>query len=490
MSDILKLRKLNEVFLQVGSDRGILKELSEYFTFEVPGHKFMPSYRNKSWDGKIRLFSYQDQTIYSGLLPRMVAWAVKRNYNLENLNAFKPSFPNSDDIKSFLSSLDVCSNNKKIEFRDYQSNAVLHTLNNKRCILLSPTASGKSLIIYALSRYLKDKKVLIIVPTTSLVEQMYKDFVEYSTYNGWDAKKNCHILYSGKEKDTDKPILISTWQSLFRMDKSFFKDFDMVIGDEAHLHKASSLKKILENCTNCEYRIGTTGTLDGSKVHQFVLEGLFGSVYKVTTTKKLIDNKTLSDLKIHCIVLKYSDEEKELVSHLEYRDELNFLILSEKRNQFIVDMVKDLKGNTLLLFQMVEKHGEALFEMIKQQTKKDVSFIHGKISADDREDIRLATEKKNNSIIVASYGTYSTGINIRNLHNVVFASPSKSRIRNLQSIGRALRRTDNKISANLFDISDDLTLGKKMNYTYRHFLERLRIYDSEKFTYSIFDFDI
>ena len=168
---------------------------------------------------------------------------------------------------------------------------------------------------------------------------------------------------------------------------------------------------------------------------------------------------------------------------------IDFLILSEKRNQFIVDMVSTLKGNTLLLFQMVEKHGEALFEMIKQ-SGKDVSFIHGKISAADREVIRLATEKKNDSIIVASYGTYSTGVNIRNLHNVVFASPSKSRIRNLQSIGRALRRTDNKISANLFDIADDLTLKKKMNYTYRHFLERLRIYDSEKFTYSIFDFDI
>ena len=148
-------------------------------------------------------------------------------------------------------------------------------------------------------------------------------------------------------------------------------------------------------------------------------------------------------------------------------------------------MVETLPGNTLVLYQLVEKHGEILYNTMKEQTNKPISFIHGGISTDEREVIRMNTEKETTSIIVASYGTYSTGINIKNLHNIVFASPSKSRIRNLQSIGRALRRFDDKHKANLFDISDDISYRSKNNYTLNHMLERLKIYNDQQFDYTI-----
>ena len=259
----------------------------------------------------------------------------------------------------------------------------------------------------------------------------------------------------------------------------------MVIGDEAHNFKAKSLTSIMTKLVNCEYRIGTTGTLDGTKTHKLMLEGLFGPVYNVITTKKLMEENYLANLTIHCLVLKHSEDVSKLVKELDYQGEIDYLVKNESRNRFIVQLVEELKGNTLVLFQLVEKHGEVLYEMIKENSKKNVRFVHGGVSTDEREIIRMDTEKSESTILVASYGTYSTGINIRNLHNVVFASPSKSRIRNLQSIGRALRRTDEKSSASLFDIADDLSIKKYQNYTLRHFIERMGIYDSERFDYDI-----
>ena len=332
---------------------------------------------------------------------------------------------------------------------------------------------------------MNDRQILIVVPTTTLVEQMFKDFDDYASDIQWNSENNCHLIYSGKEKDTEKPIIISTWQSIHRLPKSFFENIGMVIGDEAHNFKAKSLTSIMTKLVNCEYRIGTTGTLDGTKTHKLMLEGLFGPVYNVITTKKLMEENYLANLTIHCLVLKHSEDVSKLVKELDYQGEIDYLVKNESRNRFIVQLVEELKGNTLVLFQLVEKHGEVLYEMIKENSKKNVRFVHGGVSTDEREIIRMDTEKSESTSLVASYGTYSTGINIRNLHNVVFASPSKSRIRNLQSIGRALRRTDDKSSASLFDIADDLSIKKYQNYTLRHFIERMGIYDSERFDYDI-----
>ena len=333
-------------------------------------------------------------------------------------------------------------------------------------------------MIYSLVRFHVNVKrnVLIIVPTTSLVEQMYKDFKEY----GWNVKDHCHRIYGGKEKYTDHNVVISTWQSIYKEPRKWFEKFNVVIGDEAHLFKAKSLTTIMNKLHGCKYRIGFTGTLDGTECNQLVLEGVFGRCSKVTKTSELMEKGHVAQLKVEVIVLKHDEQIFE-----GYQDEMEYLCEHEQRNHFIRNLACDLKGNTLVLFNYVEKHGLPLYEMINSHTDRSVHLVYGGVDVDNREHIRKLVENENDQIIVASYGTFSTGINIKRLHNVVFASPSKSRVRNLQSIGRVLRKGQGKVEATLYDIADDISRDNGKNYTLLHLFERLKIYKEENFNYEI-----
>jgi superfamily II DNA or RNA helicase len=243
--------------------------------------------------------------------------------------------------------------------------------------------------------------------------------------------------------------------------------------------------------TDTKYRIGCTGTLDGTQTHRLVLEGLFGPVYKATSTAELIDKGQLASFKIKCLILKYPDLVCKMAKDWDYNQEIEYIVMNSARNEFIKNLTLSLKGNTLILFQFVEKHGRDLHALIKQHTKnRQVFFVYGGTDVEVRESIRSITEKEKDAIIVASYGTFSTGVNIRNLHNIVFASPSKSKVRNLQSIGRGLRLGENKEEAVLFDISDDFRIGKFTNYTLKHFIERVKMYDEEKFNYKFYNIEL
>ena len=477
----ITIRKKNEVYVTVKAEPAICQELSDLFTFDVPGAKFMPQYRSKYWDGKIRLFSPATGEIYGGLVDKITSWARKSEYTVEFENNEYYGTPFEEN--EIISKEWVKEYMKKISRhkpRDYQINAVYDALRYNRKLLISPTASGKSLMIYSVVRYFaeKGKKVLLVVPTTSLVEQMYKDFIDY----GWNVEKYCHRIYAGKEKTNENPVTITTWQSIYKLRRPFFKDFDVAIGDEAHLFKSKSLVSIMTKMDDAKYRYGFTGTLSGSQTHKWVLEGLFGPSYKVTQTKELIDKGHLSKLQIRVLILKHKDQKFET-----YEDELQYIIGHSKRNRFIKNLAIDLKGNTLILFSRVATHGEILYDSINSSVNNDrkVFYVHGGIEAEERERIREITENENNAIIVASYGTFSTGINIKRLHNIIFASPSKSRIRNLQSIGRVLRKGKDKVKATLYDIADDCTHNSRRNYTLNHFIERIKIYNEENFNYEI-----
>ena len=335
-------------------------------------------------------------------------------------------------------------------------------------------------MIYSLVRFHVNVKreVLIVVPTTSLVEQMYKDFEDY----GWKASEYCHKIYGGQDKYTNHQVIITTWQSIYKEPRKWFERFDVIIGDEAHLFKAKSLTKLMTKLHGCKYRIGFTGTLDGSNVNQLVLEGVFGRCSQVTKTNELMKKGHLAKLKVKIIVLKHQEQIFE-----GYQDEMEYLTDHEPRNKFIRNLACDLKGNTLVLFNYVERHGIPLYELINSNTDRPVHLVYGGVDVDDREHIRRLVENEENSIIVASYGTFSTGINIKRLHNVIFGSPSKSRIRNLQSIGRVLRRARGKVNATLYDIADDISTDKGNNYTLRHLIERIKIYKEENFNYEIIE---
>ena len=485
----LVIDKKDEVYLKIEADSDIRRELGEYFTFEVPGFKFMPQYRNRVWDGKIRLFSYANGQIYAGLYPYIIDWCTKNEVQVVDGTKIKDINVSDDKIDKFIKALKV-----PLEIRDYQKEAFVHSVKKSRCLLLSPTASGKSLIVYLILIFnllrlkdSKDSKILIIVPTTSLVEQLFKDFKDY----GYNSDRNVHKIYSGHDKDTNKRVVISTWQSIYNQPKKWFDQFGMLIGDEAHLFKAVSLTKIMTKLTKCKYRVGLTGTLDGTKTHKLVLEGLFGTVNKVVSTSELQEKKQLADLKIMCLILQHDKDARHFLKDKSYQEEMDYLVSNEKRNKFIRNLALNCNGNTLCLFQYVEKHGQLLKDMIEEKAQdKQVFYVYGGVDADEREKIREITEESDNAIIVASYGTFSTGINIKRLHNIIFSSPSKSRIRNLQSIGRGLRLHDSKSHATLYDIADDITYNEKENYTLAHFRERINIYNEEDFNYEIHNIEL
>ena len=477
----LVISKKNEVYLQVEAEAHVYYELRDAFQFEVPNAKFAPAYKNRWWDGHIYLFNINTQEIYVGLLDKLIRFCEQHNYTYEFRNNKYYGLPfevnemiSKEGVKDYMNS--IC----KYAPRDYQVEGVYDALKHNRKLLISPTASGKSLMIYSIVRYYveKEQNILIVVPTTSLVEQMYKDFADY----GWDVGSFCHKIYAGKERETDSQAIITTWQSIYKLPKQYFSRFNVVVGDEAHNFKSKSLVSIMTKLFDAKYRFGFTGTLDGTQTHKWVLEGLFGPSYKIIKTDELMKKGHVATLDINILLLKHSPNKFET-----FEDEVQYIINHEKRNKFIRNLALDLKGNTLILFSRVEGHGQPLYELInnsKTETRQ-VFFVHGGVNTEDREKVREITEKETNAIIVASYGTFSTGINIRNLHNVIFASPSKSRIRNLQSIGRVLRKSDNKTKATLYDIADDISYKSRKNYTLNHLIERIKIYNEENFNYDI-----
>jgi superfamily II DNA or RNA helicase len=499
MKTVISVVKKDETQVQVVcNDTGALMEVSEFFTFMAEGYKFMPSYKNKMWDGKVRLFNLRNNTLPFGLLNHLAEFARTRDYDLSIHSSISSRVvPASSDLKEYVESIALSSRGQKIELRDYQYDGFQQSIRNGRSLLISPTGSGKSLIIYLLLRWYldhhdDDKMVLIVVPTTSLVSQMKKDFIDYSQFDeNFDGASEVHEIYAGQEKHNfASRVVVTTWQSAVKLNPAWFSSYGMVIGDEAHTFKAKSLNTIMSMLVGAEYRIGTTGTIDNLQVNKLVLIGNFGPVHRVVSTKTLMDSDTLAKLKIKCLVLKYEDEIRKVVCKADYPDEMNYIVGHAGRNNFIANLALDQKGNTLVLFNFVGKHGKPLDKLIRSKSKdatRKIFYVSGGVDALERERIREITEKETNAIIVASMGVFSVGINIRNLSNIIFASPTKSQIRVLQSIGRGLRKSDNGQATTVYDISDDLSWKKKKNYTLNHAVARVKIYDSEQFDYKIYE---
>lgn len=492
---VVCVEKMNEVYLRVYcEDMGVESELADYFTYEFPGARFTPKFKARLWDGKVRLYDSLRKTIYCGLYDYIVKFCESHGYELQHINEINTTSPiEYDQVEDFANSLQLQARGQPIDIRDYQLDAIHTGLRDRRAVLLSPTGSGKSLIIYTIARWHLEeaRKVIVVVPSTSLVEQMYADFEDYSSANGWSVEDHCQKLYSGFPKRFQADVLFTTWQSVYLMPAAWFKQFDAIIGDEAHQFKAKSLTTIMEKMTHVQHRIGTTGSLDDKKINRLVLEGIFGKVYRVTTTKQLQIDGKLAGLKITALLLKHGDETRKSMNKADYPTEVDFLVSCDRRNRFIRNLAVNSKGNTLVLFQLVEKHGEPLYEMIKEKAEdRPVYIIHGDVPVKEREAIRRRLATETNAIIVASYGTMSTGINIPSIENIVFASPSKSVIRVLQSIGRGLRLNTGKSHCNLYDLTDDLHWKSWKNHTLKHGAERYKIYAAEQFDIKLVEINL
>lgn len=501
MADIVRIEKVDEVYIKVLTDSSLRQELVDYFSFRPPGYQFVPSFKNRIWDGYIRLFNPMKPYLYGGLLEYLNKFCEDRQYEIQIAPELIPDNKIEDSYVEELAT-DIGA---KLKPRDYQIDYVLNALRNNRTLSLSPTSSGKSFIIYLLQQHYYrtfGHRTLIIVPTISLVHQMAGDFIDY----GCDPDL-IYKIQGGVDKKTKASIVISTWQSLVRQPKEWFDQFKVVLGDEAHLFQAKSLTTIMEKLTDAPYRHGFTGTISSeSKVHRLILEGVFGPIKRFVTTKQLMDEGTVADFKVKGLVLTHSNETKAQFAkdlkdlkkknpkkkNLIYVAEREFLFSNEKRNKFIQNLVFSLKGqNNLILFDWVEKHGKILEPLLRKEGRV-LHFIYGDTPGEERERIRhiIENDSEKRHDILASFGTFATGVSVRRIDNAIFASAYKAEIKTLQAIGRTLRKGNGSDKAVLYDISDDLSYGSFTNYTLQHFRKRVEIYETEQFPYQIYNIDI
>lgn len=492
----IEVIKLDDVYLQVDASEAIIREIVDVFTFDMPNAKFSPAYKARRWDGKIRLFSDKTRKLYTGLLPYLCVHAKEHGYtiDLDKSVPLPKEKPKSEEALAFFDDyLKIHSGGNPIQPRDYQLEAFRYCLGASRCVIESATSSGKSLIIYGLCRFYEEiarkqgKKILIIVPSIGLVHQMYSDFEDYSSGISWSAKSNCHMVFGGQEKmDTDKTIIISTYQSIYEMDKKYFKNFCVVVGDEAHKFKASTLKNIMQKLTECPYRFAFTGSLQEDNSDRLIIEGLFGRAKAIVTARELIEMNHAPDFEVECIVFNYSADMCKQVKGMTFQQEREFVCSIPERMDFIHKLIENLEGNTLVLFELVQKHGEILYDYIRTRTKRKVYYVVGSTEAYEREEIRKIIENEDNCIILASYGVFSTGVSIKKIHNTIFAgSPGKSNIRVVQSIGRQLRQHSTKSKTKLYDLGDNFSTKERKNFLLRHMIERVNIYTKENHPFKV-----
>jgi superfamily II DNA or RNA helicase len=462
--------------------------LSEHFARYVKGYNFAPKYKARLWDGKIRLFHFQDGKIYVGLIHELLDYLKGEGYSVKIDPLVKECFnaEYGDDLDDFLENHVMSAHGSKIDLHDYQIKTVKTFLTQKRKLIKSPTSSGKSAIIYTAVKFLVDRvfdkseRVLIVVPTIGLISQMINDFKDYSSLNGWDVSSLVGAYGAGQK--SDKQIIVATWQSIYKHRAEWFDSFRFMVFDEVHQATAQSLTGIGQKC-NAEFRMGLSGSIDDEdETSELTLKGLFGSKLTATTTKDLMRRGLIAELDIHGVQLSYKFVDKQYFKKKDYQKEIDWVMKQPGRNEFIVDLADRVEGNVLVLFSLVEKQGKPLFKMAKETATKEVFFVYGGTDVDQREKIRQIAETHKGCIIFASYQTFATGVSIRSINNIIFASTTKSFTRVIQSIGRGLRKSATKTKCTLFDIFDSIYGGtdpEKANYSFRHFIERIKIYTRE-----------
>lgn len=486
---MIKINYYNEAYVSLDCEYDEAQEVSSLFEFYSPNYQWSPKYHSGIWDGKIRLFDINNCLLPFGLLKKLIGYLKLEGweFEIEDRLLEKGGKISRDEMVQFCDELKLPAS---YERREYQLDAVRFFMYHQKMIGLSATASGKSLIYYIffnLLRYLySDVKCLLIVPRTSLVEQMASDFQEYAQ-DLCDFRKHTHRIYSGREKYTNKMITISTWQSLKNMPPEYFQPFNCVVVDEVHEATADVLPRIVNHCINATYRIGMTGHIKDCKMAKMQLTALLGNIKTFSKSAELIEQGYLSDIKIKAIVLKYSDPVTKKFSGRHpksYQEEMEIIRELKMRQKFLCQLAASRKGNTMILFK-IRDYGRTLHRLLKANFKdKRIYYIDGTIPVDYREKVRKMAEKHDNVIIVASYGTFSTGINIKNLHHLIFAESVLSSVKVIQSIGRLLRKYFDK-NARLYDVTDDLTYRSRRNYVLKHFLRRIKYYDQEQFDYDV-----
>lgn len=472
-------------------------DLKDHFSFFVDGYQFNPKYRYGGWSGKIYLID-NNRMVPIGLATQIKKFCDEMGYTCE----IDKAILTGDDctreyFDKWLSSKKIYSGSTEITPHFYQSESVWQVIHHGRRLLSLPTSAGKSLIQALLSRYYLEHyegKVLVVVPTTSLTIQMKKDYIDYRLFRDEDILE----IRSGTERDSRKArVYVSTWQTACKMPPEWLEQFGMVLNDETHNATAKNVSTLVKSLKNCIFKAGLSGTLKDGKANLMQYIGMFGQVYSPVTTSELMEKGMVTKLKINSLFLEYPEPVCVGMKGMDYQTEVKSIIGYKKRNKVITGLASKLskKGDNVFVMFRYSKHGKSLFEELSKDNEK-VYYISGEISTEKRDELKGILENDTGIIVVASYGVFSTGISIKNLHHVIFAHGTKSKITVLQSIGRVLRKHESKDCATLWDIIDCAGIKPKegskskkkyihMNHSLKHGIERLDRYFKEKFDVSV-----
>lgn len=504
----LTITKVNDTWMKVTcAETWQELDINDKFRFQVPGAQYDPRVRSGKWDGFKKLYNRKTRRMYTGLLFQLLSFCDEKGWSTHIDPDLIPDGDalEDEDLDQLIELFQPHSDGKPIEPFDYQREAVKYMISMDRSTCLAATSAGKSLMLYlAVRTYqlldeMSDKKIFIVVPSISLVEQMYNDFKDYSTFDGskWNVASHVQKISGKYSKQVDKQIVVTTWQSMDKLPHYIYEDMGAIFVDETHTASAKILTSILERCTTTPHRHGLTGTLDGSECNQMVIEGLLGPIKRIVTAREIIDQGRASEVEVRMTMIKYPQsirqelavEKANVPSKQRYHKEVDFVTALEPRRQFLYSLIQAMPGNSLVLFDRVEGYGRELYETYKE-LHENTFLIVGDVDTDRREEIRQIMEQFDDAVIFASYGTMQQGVSIKKLHNLFLISSSKSVIRILQSIGRMMRLHGSKSHARIFDVVDDLTFDGRENYMLTHAQERINMYVSEQYKVEFDQYDI
>lgn len=468
-------------------------QLKISLTKKIDGWRFHPLVKRRVWSGEISFI--KRNKIPSGLWKEVVDICKEYDFKL-SMNGITQLFDTDITETEFNEWVTDFFVKSTIKPRDYQIDAAFRILKYRRCLAELATSAGKTLISFMVIAYLMDKlnkkKILFIVPNVSLVVQATGDFGEY---NKSKVQLKIQQIYSGVKIKPSSNLVIGTYQSLVKKDEDYFKQFDVVMVDEAHKSKSTSIQTIMDKCWHCDYRFGLSGTIPKKgTVNRLTLMSAMGPLVIQVKANYLQTEGYIANCKVLQIHMDYAtDLQKKSFAELSrnridrqglFSLERNFINENEKRLNFICQIIGKSKLNSLVLFHKIS-YGEKIYKKLKEITNKKIYYVDGTITSDLREEFKRRMEKNDDVIIVASFGTFSTGISIRNIHNIFFTESFKSEVIIRQSIGRGLRQHHAKDLVKIYDFIDDLRYKDDeidwLNYIFRHGIERKKTYKEEKF---------
>ena len=462
-----------------GLDLHERKELSNMFKYEIPGARYLPAVRLGRWDGKIAFFQMGGST-YVNLLPEIIPYLDSQGYHLEleDLRDYKTQYDFEEVTETTFEHIMWPAKHpmagQPIVLRDYQVEIINKFLENPQCLQEIATGAGKTLITAALSYCCEPHgRTIVIVPNKSLVTQTEADYKNMGLDVG---------VYFGDRKEFGKTHTICTWQSLNILLKGsrnhevditigeFLQDVVCVMVDEVHMAKADALKTLLTGVmAHVPIRWGLTGTIPKEDYEFVSLKCSIGDVIGRLSASELQEQGVLANCHVNVL---------QLVDHVEYKDyqsELRYLLETEARLDYIAKLVESIRksGNTLVLVDRIAP-GRALIEKIK-----DAVFVSGGTKADDRKEQYDDIATMDDKVIVATYGVAAVGINIPRVFNLVLIEPGKSFVRVIQSIGRGIRKAEDKDFVQIWDITSTCKFAK------RHLTKRKQFYKEANYPFVV-----